>query len=83
MKLSELDHALAIAQKILDRGERTHARGAWAQESPANHWRHAARHLSRLEAGDGYEDHLAHAAVRLLLALEVRERRLERRSRAA
>ena len=83
MKLAELDHALAIAQETLDEGEKTHAPGAWAEDSPANHARHALRHLKLLDAGDRHEDHLAHAATRMLLALEVRERRLERRNRAA
>ncbi len=83
MKLSELAHALDSAQRTLDAGDRTHAPGAWAEDSPENHARHALRHLQMLSQGDDREDHLAHALCRCLLALEVRERRLERRNRAA
>jgi hypothetical protein len=38
------------------------------------HLQHARKHLDLLARGSGGEDHLAHAACRLLMALELRER---------
>ncbi len=81
MTINELGKALTAIETVLAEGERTHAPGAWLENAPENHARRAARHLAQLEAGDRSEDHLTHALCRLALAVEVRERRRERRGR--
>jgi hypothetical protein len=43
----------------------------WRHQSVAEHVRHAAAHLAAWEAGDRDEDHLGHAACRMLMALQL------------
>ena len=44
------------------------------------HLQHARKHLDLLAIGSESEDHLAHAACRLLMALELRERAAQTRA---
>jgi hypothetical protein len=69
-----LDQALSVLARTLAAGRRTHRAGAWRLKPVAKHLRHARRHLELLAIGSEGEDHLAHAACRLLMALELRER---------
>jgi hypothetical protein len=48
--------------------------GAWRLKAVQKHLQHARKHLDLLASGFAGEDHLAHAACRLLMALELRER---------
>jgi Domain of unknown function (DUF5664) len=70
----KLRAALSAVAKVLARGEATHNRDDWLRRSPLFHVEHAERHLQRFRWGqhDG-EDHLAHAAARILMALEVQK----------
>jgi hypothetical protein len=43
-------------------------RGRWCQQSSTEHVAHALAHLHAFDAGDRAEDHVAHAATRLLFA---------------
>ncbi len=76
-----LDQAFCILARTLTSGRRTHRAGAWRSKSVQKHLQHARKHLALLASGAGGEDHLAHAACRLLMALELRER--TNKSRAA
>jgi hypothetical protein len=49
-----------------------HADGKWRTQTFAHHLGCAARHLAQYLAGYADEDHLAHAACRLLMALDHR-----------
>jgi hypothetical protein len=69
-----LDQALCILARTLAAGRRTHRAGAWRSKSVQKHLKHARKHLELLARGCEGEDHLAHAACRLLMALELRER---------
>ena len=69
-----LDQAFCILAWTLATGRRTHRAGAWRLKSVQKHLQHARKHLDLLASGSGGEDHLAHAACRLLMALELRER---------
>jgi hypothetical protein len=74
-----LDQAFCILARTLASGRRTHRAGAWRSKSVQKHLQHARRHLDLLASGAGGEDHLAHAACRLLMALELRERTTQTR----
>jgi hypothetical protein len=69
-----LDQAFSILARTLAAGRRTHRAGAWRAKSVRKHLQHARKHFDLLASGAGGEDHLAHAACRLLMALELRER---------
>ncbi len=74
-----LDQALRILARTLASGRRSHRAGAWRLIPVQKHLRHARKHLD-LASGAGGEDHLAHAACRLLMALELRERTVKSRA---
>jgi len=69
-----LDQALCILARTLASGRRTHRAFAWRSKPIQRHLQHARKHLDLLASGSEGEDHLAHAACRLLMALELRER---------
>jgi hypothetical protein len=69
-----LDQAFCILARTLAVGRRSHRAGEWRLRPVKKHLRHAHKHLDLLASGAGGEDHLAHAACRLLMALELRER---------
>ncbi len=70
-----LDQALCVLARTLAAGRRTHRAGAWRLKAVQKHLQHARKHLDLLAASvSAGEDHLAHAACRLLMALELRER---------
>ena len=69
-----LDRALCVLARTLAAGWRTHRAGAWRSKPLQEHLQHARKHLNLLARGSEGEDHLAHAACRLLMALELRER---------
>jgi hypothetical protein len=54
-------------------GLTTHHENEWTQRSIEYHLGRAEQHLRLLRDGDQREDHLAHAATRLLMALALRE----------
>lgn len=70
--------ALLRVGTVLFRGERKRERAPqlvgeenWRRISARMHVRHALVHILKWLAGDRSEDHLAHAACRLLMAIEV------------
>jgi hypothetical protein len=69
-----LDQALCVLARTFGAGRRTHRAGAWRLKPVQKHLQHARKHLDLLASGSAGEDHLAHAACRLLMALELRER---------
>ncbi|MGO9057828.1 MAG: dATP/dGTP diphosphohydrolase domain-containing protein [Candidatus Binataceae bacterium] len=69
-----LDQAFRILARTLAAGRHTHRAGAWRSKPVQKHLRHARQHLDLLAGGSEGEDHLAQAACRLLMALELRER---------
>jgi len=73
VQLESFDQALAVVADIMRRGAATHADGEWTRRSPDYHVMRALEHLRAAEAGDQRQDHIAHAATRLLMALTLRE----------
>jgi hypothetical protein len=75
MEATDLRRALKVVAHILEVGERSHPAGSWRQDPPREHQRRAAAHLERalLNVWHG-EDELGNALVRLLMAVELRER---------
>jgi hypothetical protein len=66
---NDFPHALPVIAAVMQRGKRTHS-GDWLALPAKFHLARAQRHLDLLAAGDMTEAHLAHAACRLLMALE-------------
>jgi hypothetical protein len=67
-----LDQALWVLARTLAGGRSTHRAGAWRLKPIQRHLQHARKHLDLLASGSAGEDHLAHAASWLLMALELR-----------
>jgi ERCC4-type nuclease len=70
--IQPLRWALASVSRTFTNGRNSHPDNDWQQLSATEHIARAAEHLRQLEAGDTTEDHVAHCATRLLMALEVR-----------
>ena len=69
--LFALRRALAVVATTLEGGWRKHPDGDGFRQTSEFHLERARRHLELIATGDNGEPHLAHAATRLLLALEV------------
>jgi hypothetical protein len=61
-----------IAQVMRD-GVATHTDNEWIRRSVEYHLGRAEQHLRLLRDGDQQQDHLSHAATRLLMALTLRK----------
>jgi Domain of unknown function (DUF5664) len=67
---NDFPHALPVIEAVMERSARTHPGEDWRALPAGFHLDRARRHLDLLAAGDASEPHLAHAACRLLMALE-------------
>jgi hypothetical protein len=65
--------ALETIAGVMRDGVATHADNEWVRRSIEYHLARAEEHLRLLRDGDQAEDHLSHAATRLLMALTLRE----------
>ncbi|MGH8013319.1 MAG: dATP/dGTP diphosphohydrolase domain-containing protein [Candidatus Binataceae bacterium] len=73
MTATDLRRALKAVARTLDEVERWHKPDGWKHHSVWAHVEHAMKHLNQWFDGDKSENHLAHAATRLLMALELAE----------
>jgi hypothetical protein len=69
----QFDQALQVIAQVMRDGVATHTDNEWTRRSVEFHIKRAEDHLRLLREGEQLEDHLAHAATRLLMALTVRE----------
>jgi len=65
--------ALATIAQVMRDFIATHPDNDWVRWPADYHLARAEQHLQRLHDGSQAEDHLAHAATRLLMALTLRE----------
>jgi hypothetical protein len=65
--------ALATIADIMKHGAASHPDNDWVRRSPDYHVGRAVEHLQALQDGDQRQNHIAHAATRLLMALTLRE----------
>lgn len=63
-------HALLAVAEVLKHGADKYGPNNWHAIPVADHLNHALVHLYALAAGDDSDDHLEHAACRLLMALD-------------
>jgi dATP/dGTP diphosphohydrolase len=70
---NEFKRAIETVITVMRDGERNHLPDEWKAYPPEYHVSRAAAHLRQWQAGDMQEDHLSHAATRLLLALTLRD----------
>ena len=66
-------HALEVIAGVMRDGVATHPDNEWVRRPVDYHLGRAEEHLRLLHEGDQREDHVAHAATRLLMALTLRE----------
>ena len=71
--MESFDQALQVIAGIMRNGMAAHPDNEWTQRSAEYHIDLAEEHLRLLCEGEQLEDHLAHAATRLLMALTLRE----------
>ena len=65
--------ALEAVAGVMRDGAATHPDNDWVGRAPEYHVGRAEEHLRLLREGDQRQDHLSHAATRLLMALTLRE----------
>src|SRR5262249_49882445 len=70
---SPLVPALVAVTKVMTAGMASHPHNDWMRQPALHHLARAERHLRLLGLNDQSEDHLGHAACRLLMALALRE----------
>jgi hypothetical protein len=69
----QFDHALEVIARVMRDGVNKHPDNEWISRDLDYHVGRAVEHLRLLQDGEQLEDHLAHAATRLLMALTLRE----------
>lgn len=62
--------AIQTMARVMTRGAETYSIGNWRRIGSNDHISHALNHINLHQIGDRSQDHLAHAAVRLMMALE-------------
>lgn len=63
-------HALLAVSAVLSEGARKYGPNNWHKISAADNLNHALVHILALQAGDVSDEHLEHAATRILFALD-------------
>jgi hypothetical protein len=71
--MNSFDQALPVIAGVMRDGVAKHPDNEWVRRSVEYHLGRAEEHLRLLRDGEQLEDHLAHAATRLLMALTLRE----------
>jgi hypothetical protein len=69
----QFDQALAVIAGVMRDGVAKHPDNEWTRRGVEFHLGRAEEHLRLLREGEQLEDHIAHAATRLLMALTLRE----------
>jgi len=64
--------AVLMVSKVLKNGAGKYGPNNWRKIARVDHLNHALAHLCAHGAGDTQDDHLAHAACRILMALETK-----------
>jgi Domain of unknown function (DUF5664) len=65
--------AFESVSRVMREGAAKHPENDWVRRTPDYHLARAEEHLRLLHEGDQRQDHLSHAATRLLMALTLRE----------
>ena len=71
--MESFKHALEVIAGVMRDGVATHPDNEWIHRGVQYHLGRAEEHLRLLHEGDQQQDHLSHAATRLLMALTLRE----------
>jgi hypothetical protein len=69
----EFTKAFEIVCEVMQQGAASHPRDEWRSLPFEFHVGRAIEHLRQWQEGDQQQDHLSHAATRLLMALTLRE----------
>jgi hypothetical protein len=71
--MDQFAKALEAVAGVMRDGAASHPDNDWVRRDPDYHIGRAEEHLRLLREGDQQQDHLSHAATRLLMALTLRE----------
>ncbi len=71
--MNPFEKAFQLIADVMRAGATTHPENDWLTRDPEYHVERAELHLQLLREGDQQQDHLSHAATRLLMALTLRE----------
>ena len=72
-ELVQFEQALQVIAGVMRDDVAKHPDNEWVHRGGEYHVGRAVEHLRLLQDGEQLEDHLAHAATRLLMALTLRE----------
>jgi hypothetical protein len=72
-RATPFSRAFASVSRVMREGAAKHPDDDWVRRTPDYHLGRAEEHLRLLREGDQRQDHLSHAATRLLMALTLRE----------
>ena len=72
-KTDPFARAFAAVTRVMREGAVKHPDNDWVRRTPEYHVARAEEHLRLLYEGAQQQDHLSHAATRLLMALTLRE----------
>lgn len=71
--MEPFNKAFETVASVMRDGAVSHPDNDWIRRTPEYHLGRAEEHLRLLREGDQRQDHLSHAATRLLMALTLRE----------
>ena len=72
-EMKEFTQAIEIVAEVMKHGATSHPTDDWNSRPFEYHAARAREHLRLWSEGDQQQDHLSHAATRLLMALTLRE----------
>jgi len=72
--------AMFAMAKVMAEGLENHARGGWRKVPLEKHINNALSHIYAFLAGDGQDEHLAHALCRIMFAVAIDEEQKEKNS---
>jgi hypothetical protein len=73
MEAQPFSEALETIAEVMKHGAASHPDNDWLRRTPEYHIQRAQEHLRLWRDGDQLQNHIAHAATRLLMALTLRE----------
>jgi hypothetical protein len=71
--MEPFSEAMETIADVMRHGAASHPDNDWLKRAPEYHIRRALEHMRLWQDGDQQQDHISHAATRLLMALTLRE----------
>ena len=71
--MESFTEAIEMVGEVMRHGAASHPDNDWLRHPPEYHIRRALEHMRLWQDGDQLQDHISHAATRLLMALTLKE----------